>query len=158
MLVAGFDPSSSCSAAALVDGNLLARADVWKRPSSGSAPARLLYYFDWLTGWLLLHQPHAAVIEFLSVERNAKTTRILSHYQGVTAVVCKRHGCVVIESRAVSVRKIVCGKGNLKKDEVYEQIVGRFPEFEFLPFDSGGGDQTDATVLALAGPSLLEQS
>lgn len=156
MRVVGVDPSSAVCGFALVDNDVPVKLAAWKRPPIGSAPARLDGYFSWLEGWLQIHTPDLACIEFLSVERNAQTTRVVAMYQGISALACKRSGCIVVEARATSARKIVLGDGSLAKREVFDQIKKRYPELSFDRFDKTGGDQADALILALAAKDIAE--
>lgn len=98
-----------------------------------------------------------ACIEFLSVERNAQTTRVVSHYQGASSIACKYQGLMVIEARVTSARKEVLGNGALAKDKVFTEIRKRYPDHDFGRFDNGGSDKTDALVLALAASALAER-
>lgn len=130
--------------------------DAWDRPKTGSAPARLDEYFTWLMQWISINKADLACVEFLSVERNAQTTRIVSHYQAASVIACKRKGLIVVEARVTSARKAVLGNGALAKQEVFHQIRKMYPSIPLGRFDHGGGDRADALVLALAGPSIAE--
>jgi Holliday junction resolvasome RuvABC endonuclease subunit len=157
MKVVGIDPSSSCCGVALaVDGEPLL-VDAWDRPKNGSAPARLTEYFVWLRSWVAINKPDMACIEFLSVERNAQSTRVVSHYQAASVIACKLKGLVVVEARVTSARKAVLDNGALSKQEAFDEMKKRYPQIQFGRIDKGGGDRTDALVLALAGPSIAEQ-
>jgi Holliday junction resolvasome RuvABC endonuclease subunit len=98
-----------------------------------------------------------ACIEFLSVERNAQSTRVVSHYQAASVIACKLKGLVVVEARVTSARKAVLDNGALSKQEAFDEMKKRYPQIQFGRIDKGGGDRTDALVLALAGPSIAEQ-
>jgi Holliday junction resolvasome RuvABC endonuclease subunit len=158
MRVLGVDPSSSICGVALVEDGILLEIDAWHRPKNGSAPERLLAYQEWFTAWTMVRHPHIACIEFLSVERNAQTTRVISHYQAVSAVVCKKQGMLIVEARVTSARKAALGDGSLSKEKAFALIKQRFPEYDFGRIDKGGGDKSDAVVLALAATSLAESS
>ena len=158
MRVLGIDPSSSCTGVALLDGGDLLATDVWTRPSTGSAPERLLFFFEWMCGYVIRNKPDLAAIEFLSVERNAQATRAVAFYQSASAIACKRQGLVVIEGRVTSARKIVLGSGSLAKREAFDMVKKRYPDHDFGRFDLGGADRADALVMALAAGSLAERS
>jgi Holliday junction resolvasome RuvABC endonuclease subunit len=72
--IAGIDPSSSITGVALLENNKLIITDQWNKPKNGSAPDRLVDYFLWIQNWLSTNEPDVAVIEFLSVVRNAEAT------------------------------------------------------------------------------------
>jgi Holliday junction resolvasome RuvABC endonuclease subunit len=155
--IAGIDPSSSCSGVALTEDQKLLLTDAWYKPKSGSAPDRLVDYFLWLQNWLAANTPDVVVIEFLSVIRNAEATRVISHYQAISALACKLRGLLVIEARVTSARKAALGRGNLSKEESYKMIKARFPQEDWGRINNGGADRADATVLALAGLELTER-
>lgn len=159
MKVCGIDPSSTSFAVALLDGQDLVETAVWRRPKGqSSAPQRLVDCHAWLVGWLIVHRPDMAAIEFLSVERNAQATRMVAQYQCLAALASKQQGLMVIEGRVTSARSIVLGNGAAKKEEAYAAMKKRYPKFKFLPFGKGGDDEADAVLLALAGPELAERS
>jgi Holliday junction resolvasome RuvABC endonuclease subunit len=158
MKILGVDPSSSCTGVALLDGGELVSTDAWHRPKTGSAPERLLFFFEWLSGWVIRNRPDLAAIEFLSVERNAQATRIVAQYQAAAAIACKRNGLIVVEGRVTSARKIALGNGSLAKKDAFLMIRKMYPDHDFGRFDGGGADKADALVMALAGPALAESS
>jgi crossover junction endodeoxyribonuclease RuvC len=155
--IAGIDPSSSCCGVALLENNNLLLTDAWLKTKNKSSSENLVDYFVWLQNWLAYNKPDVAIIEFLSVVRNAEATRKIAHYQAISSLVCKLRGMMVIEARATSARKAALGKGNLSKRECFDQIKKKFPDHKFKRFDGSGADETDATVLALAGPSIAER-
>lgn len=157
MKILGIDPSSSVCGVALVENNDIIKTDCWYKPEGGSSSDRLVDYFIWLQSWLSANEPDIAVIEYLSVVRNAEATRVISHYQAISALVCKLRGLMVIEARVTSARKAALGKGNLSKKDSFALIKKRFPEHDWGRIDNGGGDRTDATVLALAGIEIAEK-
>lgn len=157
MKIAGVDPSSSVCGVALVEDNNLLITDAWVKDKTKSHPENLVGYFIWLQNWLSANEPDVAVIEFLSVTRNAEAARVIAFYQGVSALVCKLRGLLVIEARATSARKASLGKGNLSKKECFALIKKKYPDHVFKRFDSSGADETDATILALGGISLAER-
>lgn len=157
MKIAGVDPSSSCTGVALTENDNLILTDAWYKPKNKSSPECLVDYFLWLQSWISANEPDIAVIEFLSVVRNAEATRIISHYQAISVLVCKLRGKMVIESRVTSARKAALGKGNLSKQESYNIIKKRFPQEDWGRIDNGGADRSDALILALAGLKLAER-
>lgn len=156
MRIVGIDPSSTCAGIALVVDGEPTMLAAWDRPKNGSSAARLTEYFVWLRGWVSMNKPDLACVEFLSVERNAQTTRVVSHYQAASVIACKLKGVVVVEARVSSARKAVLGDGSLAKEVVFEKMRIRYPALEFGRFAHGGGDRADALVLALAGPAIAE--
>ena len=156
MRILGIDPSSSCTGVALTEEDRLLGTDAWYRPKTGSATQRLLEFSIWLEAWIYEAEPDMSVVEYLSVVRNAEATRVISHYQAASALASKRIGLVVIEARVTSARKAVLGKGNLSKEEVFARVKKMYPDHDWGRIDKGGGDRADATILALAGPTIAE--
>jgi Holliday junction resolvasome RuvABC endonuclease subunit len=155
--IIGIDPSSSCTGIALVeDGNLI-DINAWYKDKNKTASENLVLYYDWLYTWISFNEPDVAVIEFLSVVRNAEATRKISHYQALSALVCKQKNLLIIESRVTSARKVTLGNGGLSKEKAFQIIKKRFSEFDFGRIDKGGGDKSDAVILALGGVALAER-
>lgn len=157
MKIAGIDPSSSCTGVALVEDKSLLLTDAWHKPKTGSAPDRLVNYFLWIQNWLAVNEPDIVAIEFLSVVRNAEATRIISHYQAISALACKLRGILVIEARVTSARKAALGRGDMSKEESYKKIKEMYPLEEWGRINNGGADRADATVLALAALEIAER-
>jgi Holliday junction resolvasome RuvABC endonuclease subunit len=164
--VLGIDPSSTlCGVALIRDGNELYNTWTWKKDKSKSGAQNIYNYFVWLTSQIETLQldrdtrPDIACVEFLSVERNATTARKVSHFQAASVLACKSTGLLVIEGRVSSARKEAFGEGwgNVKKEVAHEEIKKMYPNHKFKGVKSGGFDETDAVVLALAGPGLAER-
>lgn len=157
MKIVGIDPSSSICGVALIEDNNLLFTDAWFKDKNKSHPDRLVEYFIWLQTWLSINEPDIAVIEFLSVTRNAEATRVIAFYQAVSALVCKLRGILVVEARVTSARKATLGKGNMAKEDVYKEMKKRYPNNEWKSFTKGGADEADALVMALSYMSLVER-
>lgn len=157
MRIGGIDPSSSiCGVAVVVDGELT-KSTHWKRQKGGSDPQRLYEYFIWLMAWLVSETPlDIVVVESLSVTQGADVTRKISHYQAVSVLCCKLRGITVIEARVSEARKHALGKGNYSKEEAWAMMRIKYDKHSFALAKSGGYDEADAGVLALAGPSIAE--
>ena len=142
-----------------MDGDLIL-TDSWRRPKDGSAPARLWKCYEDVRTWIAAQNVDIVCVEFLSVERNAQTTRIVSHYQCACTLAAKSLGLVVVEAQVRTARRVVFGVGNggRAKKEIFEMARKRFPDHSFGRFELDGGDKVDAAVLALAAPTLAERS
>lgn len=157
MKIVGIDPSSSCSGIALTEDQKLILTDAWFKDKNKSSSDNLANYFIWLQTWLAVNKPDVAVVEFLSVVRNAESTRKIAHFQAISSCVCKLRGMLVIEARATSARKASLGRGNLSKKECFDIIKKMYPDHKFKRFDSSGADETDAVVLSIGGITLAEK-
>lgn len=156
MRIEGIDPSSSiCGTALVIDGGLVSSTH-WKKDKHASDPEGLYKYFLWLMARLVADQPDMAVVESLSVTRNAEAVRKISHYQAVSVLCCKLRSITVIEARVSSARKHALGNGNMSKEEAWAVMKATYASHPFQLAKSGGYDESDAAVLALAGPAIAE--
>lgn len=157
MKIVGIDPSSSVCGLAVIENNDLLITDAWFKDENKSSSENLVSYFTWLQVFLSANKPDIAIIEFLSVVRNAEATRKIAHFQAISSLVCKLRGLLVIEARVTSARKASLGKGNLSKRECFDLIKKKFPDHKFNRFDRSGSDETDAVVLALGSMKIAEK-
>ncbi len=156
MKVLGIDPSSQFSGGAIVDKGKLKVVMLWFKDDRRSHPHNLYDFFNTVRQWCRDEDPDVACIEALSVTRGAQVTRMIAFYQAAAVLACKKEGVVVIEARVKTARMIVLGNGNMDKEEAYKAVKKMFPEMKFKQFKSGGADQTDANVLAVAGPDVAD--
>lgn len=156
MKVLGLDPSKNSAGGAIVDDGDLTMTMVWKPDDRKSDAFNLHMYFKRVRQVIRAEKPDMACVESLSVERNAKTTRVVSHYQAASVLACKEEGLLVIEARVSSARREALGNGGMGKEEAHKAVKKMFPGHKFKNIDAGGTDETDATVLAVAAPGLAE--
>lgn len=151
--------SAGLSALALVVNGEPRSAKVWKPKSpKDSTPERIHQFHKWMTFTLGMMQPDVVAVEELAVFLNKKVIRALSRHEGAALLAAKqRSGVIVVNPPVTQARGIVFGKGNISKDEAWEAIKKMYPDFKFLPKTSGGQDQADALVHALAAPTILER-
>jgi Holliday junction resolvasome RuvABC endonuclease subunit len=156
----GIDPSSARSGGALVEHRprsvKLVETMLWEKNERRSHPWNLHNFFETVCGWCESTEADRATIEALSVARGAQVTRMIAFYQAAAVLGCKVSGLTVIEARVSTARMIVLGDGNMPKEEAHKAVKKKFPKHKFKRYDSGGSDETDATVLALAGPDISE--
>ena len=158
MKVAGIDPASAFLGFARVRDGALLGTKAWKPANkSDSGPERLLEMEEWLHFQFALFKPDITVVEKLAVFQNAKTIRVLSHYEGVALLTAKKHSRVVLNVQVSSGRKIVFGDGGMSKDKAWEAIKKMYPDTDFGPKQQGGLDRADAAVCALAGEGFAER-
>lgn len=161
MRVLGIDPSSSLTGVALVNDGRLVKTWIWEKTKSKSDAWNLADYYDFL---LELSKSRfggpiapMACVEFLRVDRNVQAVRKISHFQAVSVLACKHSGLLVVEAHVRTARKHALGRGDYAKDEAFKRVKKMFPEHQFRRADKGGMDESDAIVLALAGPDIAEQ-
>ena len=156
MKIMGIDPSSTICGVALVEDERLLATWTWKKDKTRSGVWNLADYFKWIDRLISTQGPHMVCVEFLSVERNAQTTRKVSHFQAASALAAKLRGKMTIEGRVSSARKEALGDGSMSKDAAWVAVRERFPDHDFQRADLGGYDEADATVLALAATGIAE--
>jgi Holliday junction resolvasome RuvABC endonuclease subunit len=150
--------SAGLSALALVVDGEPRSAKVWKPKNvRDSTPERIHQFHKWMTFTLGTMNPDVVAVEELAVFLNKKVIRALSRHEGAALLAAKQRGVVVVNPPVTQARGIVFGKGNISKDEAWEAIKKMYPDFKFLPKTSGGTDQADALVHALAAPTILER-
>ena len=147
----GVDASSSSTGVTVLDDGQLVESTIWQ-PSNKKALAsdRLFEYAQWFGEKLYKHKPDLVAVSSTSFSRNANTTRVIARYEGVTIFKARMHSCDVVEVRDSTARKAVLSRGNLSKQEAYEEVLMLEPKYPWLPFKKGGNDQTDSWVLAKA--------
>jgi Holliday junction resolvasome RuvABC endonuclease subunit len=155
MKILGADVSSSSTGiSVLEDGELVASA-LWV-PFNKKAPhsERIFEFGQWFGNQLYKHRPQKVAISTTSFSRNHGTTRILARYEGVAIYKAQMYSAEVIDLKDSEARKMVLSKGNLSKEDSYNEVRLLVPDYPFLPFNKGGNDQTDAWTFAKAA-SLL---
>jgi Holliday junction resolvasome RuvABC endonuclease subunit len=125
MKVMGVDVSSSCTGVTIVD-----------------------------SGQLYKHRPELVAVSTTSFSRNVNVTRVIARYEGVTIAAARLYSADVVDVRDSEARKLVLSRGNLSKEEAYNEVLLLVPDYNWLPFKKGGNDQTDAYVIAEAAPFL----
>jgi len=159
MRVLGIDPSSSCVGLALVVDGELAYTRIWKPSKPKDTHAnKLKEYEGWLKFQVKLANPDIAAVEQLNyATRRIDVVRVISYYEGVSLLVCAKRVAIVKSIMVSTARAHTLGKGNLSKEDSFKQVKRLFPKHKFRHFDQGGGDESDAAILAIAAPSVAEQ-
>lgn len=149
----GVDVSSSSTGLTVIEDGQLVESTIWK-PLNKKALAsdRLFEYGQWIGNKLYAHRPDLVAVTSTSFSRNIHTTRVISRYEGVTIDKAKLYSADVVEAKDSTARKLVLSRGNLSKEEAYQEVRLLEPDYPFLPFKKGGDDQTDAWVMAKAAP------
>lgn len=158
MRTMGYDPSSQCAGLAIaVDGGLREIA-VWKPDSKGDKPlSRLCQWGSWFEFYLAAHAPDMLAVEVIRVSTSHDTTRSLSRHEALALYIARSSGVICLEHGVSEARKIVFGRGNIPKEEAFERIKSDWPGLPWLKKGSGGMDQSDAAVMALAANQLAER-
>lgn len=115
---------------------------------------------DWyahITRTVAEWDPDMLAFEQVQSARNMNTVRALARFEAAAIIAGKHHGALVIPVAVSSARKVVFGQGNIPKEDAFAEMKKRYAEFPWLAKTRGGLDQSDAAVIALAGPAVLER-
>jgi len=159
MRAVGIDGASANYAAiALVVNGAPYRAAVWQpKDKRDSAAERVEDYYKWLRRWIAIYKPDVIAVEELAVFLNKNTIRALSRHEGVALLAAKKSGAIVLNPGISKARGIVFGNGRLSKDDAWVAFKKMYPELDLRGKNSGGTDQMDGYVHALAAPTILER-
>jgi hypothetical protein len=152
--------SAGYSSVTLVVNGVPTRAVVWKpKDKRDSVSVRIDDYYAWICRWLRMFKPNVVSVEELAVFMNKPTIRALARHEGVALLAAARQdGAIVLNPGITQSRGVVFDKGgNLSKDDAWVAFKKMYPDLELRGKNSGGSDQMDAYVHALAAPTLLER-
>jgi Holliday junction resolvasome RuvABC endonuclease subunit len=164
VIVLGIDPASGSSGLCLVDTEpdrhrvVLHTTNVAAKTSLKDLPeftmARNLDAWEQqIESILLVHGVDLVVVEKVSVTMNLDTVRKISYFEAAAMLAAARAGVPAIMVQIVMARKEVFGRGNIKKPEADELVRTKLQP----RVDWKSDDETDAYVLAIAGPALVDR-
>ena len=148
MKILGLDPGLGTTGWGLIaaEGNRLshiANGELRTR-TAAPLPERLADLAGQLEALLAEHNPGAAAVEEVFVNKNPQSTLKLGQARGVALMIAARSGLTVGEYAARLVKKAVVGNGNAEKVQVHA-MVGRL-----LPgVPIAGPDAADALAVAI---------
>lgn len=140
----------------MCDGKL-DQTKLWKPNKKASAHANLWEFCLFVEGFISDTRVDMVIVELCAVSRNLNTVRVLSKYEAAAILAAKRQGKVVLQTRVSQARQAVLGDGGIKKEDAFVLMKKRFPAHAWMASNRGGMDETDAAVLALAGPDVAER-
>lgn len=154
MIILGIDPSLSCTGWGIVakSGNRLthiANGQVKTDPRA-SLPERLVTLDRELTDVILAHQPDAAAVEEVFVNKNPQSTLKLGQARGVCLLAAARAGLPVSEYATRLVKKAIVGTGGADKTQVQAMLGVLLPGVKLA-----GADAADALAVAIAHAHLV---
>lgn len=158
MRIAGLDTSSSACGLAVADNGVLKGLDLW-RPSDpkASQEAKLFEWYEYYRVWHAEWLPDIVAFEEVQSARNAITVRILARFEAAPIIVGKANGSLVLPCNVKTCRKVVLGRGDIDKEEAFAELRKQYPDFTWAKKTVGGMDQSDAIVIAIAAPTVLER-
>jgi hypothetical protein len=166
MRAGGIDVASTgWSAFSLVVDRNPKKSWVFRPPNiKDTVATHLEQKYEWLQRVIWIAKPDVIAVEELAVFMNKKVIRALARHEGVSLLAAKRSGAMVVSPGAATARSIAFegerfGKkrGSLSKDDAWLLFKKIYPDVPLLPKTSGGLDQMDGYVLALAAPVVLER-
>lgn len=147
-VVLGVDPALGCTgiAALLVEGGQYRVLHTEDLCTNEKLPTEVRLWglheaFD-----NLIHEirPHVVAVERIIFVQSQKTAILLGQARGAMVCVAGKHRIPVVEFSPMAVKRLVAGKGNVKKDAVREAVSG------FLSLPKGSSlDVSDAAAVAL---------
>lgn len=158
MRIAGLDTSSSYSGAAIADDGVLQHVDLWKPEDAKMSQEEKLYsFYLWYQRFHAEWRPDIVAFEEVQSARNAITVRILARIEAAAIIVGKADGRLVLPCNVKTCRKVVLGRGDIDKEDAFAELRKRYPDLDWAKKTVGGMDQSDAIVIALAAPTVLER-
>lgn len=157
MRVLGVDPGLEKTGWGIieVDGNRLsfvaAGTVITKRTDAGAL--RLKEIFDGLTAIVQHYQPHAAAVEEVFVNNNARSSLKLGQARGMALLVPALHGLDVAEYSATTIKKAVVGTGKAEKTQVSHMVKILLPRAILQTADTA-----DALAVAICHAHTLQSS
>lgn len=148
LLILGIDPGLEHTGYGViaVRGNqysCLACGRIDTKPSD-PLPVRLATLAQGLKQVLETHRPHAAAVEEVFVNTNARSSLKLGQARGVCLLLPQQHGVPVTEYAARLVKKSLVGKGNAEKTQVAHMVKVLLPTSQ-----ASSPDAADALAVAL---------
>ena len=148
MIILGLDPGLGTTGWGLIraDGNRLTHVGngQLKTRTNAPLPERLADLAGQLEALVAQHQPAAAAVEEVFVNKNPQSTLKLAQARGVVLMVAARSGLKVGEYAARLVKKAVVGTGGAEKAQVHAMIGRLLPGVAIA-----GPDAADALAVAI---------
>ena len=146
--ILGLDPGLGTTGWGLIraEGNRLSHIANGELKTNASAPLpeRLARLADQLEALLAEHQPDAAAVEEVFVNKNPQSTLKLGQARGVALMIAARSGIAVEEYAARLVKKAVVGTGSAEKVQVHAMVERLLPGAKIA-----GPDAADALAVAI---------
>ncbi|MFL6769068.1 MAG: crossover junction endodeoxyribonuclease RuvC [Sphingomicrobium sp.] len=147
-LILGLDPGLGTTGWGLIraEGNRLSHLanGQLKTKTAAPLPERLADLARQLEALIAEHQPDAAAVEEVFVNKNPQSTLKLGQARGVVLMIAARAGLDVGEYAARLVKKAVVGTGAAEKAQVHAMVQRLLPGIEIA-----GPDAADALAVAI---------
>jgi crossover junction endodeoxyribonuclease RuvC len=148
LIILGLDPGLGTTGWGIIraQGNRLSHIANGQLKTSASEPLprRLSHLASQLEAILADHQPDAAAVEEVFVNKNPQSTLKLGQARGVILMIAARSGLEVGEYAARLVKKAVVGTGGAEKAQVHAMVQRLLPGATIA-----GPDAADALAVAI---------
>ena len=148
MIILGLDPGLGTTGWGIIraQGNRLSHIANGQLKTSASEPLprRLSHLASQLEAIFADHQPDAAAVEEVFVNKNPQSTLKLGQARGVILMIAARSGLEVGEYAARLVKKAVVGTGGAEKAQVHAMVQRLLPGATIA-----GPDAADALAVAI---------
>lgn len=159
MRALGVDPSSSATGIAFVDHDMPPH-DVLIHKETFTTDTKLTLEKNMNNLLVLLvdlgntvWKPEIVIVEKVSVSWNVNTIRKIAYFEAVAMLAADHWSARLFQPQATKARNRVFGKGNMSKEACWDKVKEDWPRGNWKTMD-----ETDAFVLALAGPALLSEA
>lgn len=94
------------------------------------------------------YEPQLLVVELTSVPKNMHTNKLLAYWEACAIIAASMSKIEIKRMRTTEARRIVLGKGNIKKEQAITMICDSYN----MAFDS---DEAEALIFAIAGVRII---
>jgi hypothetical protein len=129
-----------------------------------TAAQHALEKYVWLKRVIWLTKPDVIAVEESNVFSHKKAIRAIARHEGISLLVAKQSGAMVVNPGVSTVRSITfAGKrigkksGSMSKEDAWTLFNKIYFDVNLPAKTSGGMDAMDAYVLAIAAPTILER-
>ncbi len=143
MRILGIDPGSRITGVGIIENERMIYADNLKL-GSGPMPERLGTLFGYLVDIISIHQPTAAAVETVFMNRNPQVTIKLGQARGAAICAAVQAGLEVHEYAPRAIKQAVVGRGSATKHQVQHMT-----QILLSLKDDVGEDASDALAVAL---------
>ena len=143
MRILGIDPGSRITGVGIIENERMIYADNLKL-GTGPMPERLGALFGFLVDIISTHQPTAAAVETVFMNRNPQVTIKLGQARGAAICAAVQTGLEVHEYAPRAIKQALVGRGSATKHQVQHMT-----QILLSLKDDVGEDASDALAVAL---------
>lgn len=152
MNIIGIDSSSTKSGISFVKDGKVTEVHLFQSNKKDDLGKRLYDWGEFLRSVKAKRKVNLVAVEKDSVNRNLNTVRMLSYFESIALLKAGEWDADTLLLAPSTARKHALGKGNIKKEGVYEAYK---KQFKLRDFKDGGSDQADAIAIGIAAHRIL---